>query len=76
MLNAADDEAKELSLLCQGRFTGDPSHEFEVTKYTIVNENTEDENVDENKVMNFSIIFFIIDSFPPFFSHNYVKKND
>ena len=50
MLNPADDDAKELSLLCTGRFTGDPSHEFEVTKYNIVNEGTEDENVEENKV--------------------------
>lgn len=50
MLTPASDEAKDLSQLCQGRFTGDPSHEFEITKYNITNEDTEDENVEEYKV--------------------------
>jgi len=52
MLTPADDEAKELTQLCQGRFTGDPSHEFEVTKYNVTNEDTEEENIEENKVIN------------------------
>jgi hypothetical protein len=51
MLTPASDDAKELAQLCQGRFTGDPSHEFEVTKYNITNEDTEDENIEEYKVM-------------------------
>ena len=50
MLTPATDEAKELALLCQGRFTGDPSNEFEVTKYQTVDEGTEDEAIEENKV--------------------------
>lgn len=49
MLTPASDEAKDLSQLSQGRFTGDPSHEFEITKYNITNEDTEDENVEEYK---------------------------
>lgn len=51
MLTPASDEAKELTQLCQGRFTGDPAHEFEVTKYNISNEDTEEENIEEYKVM-------------------------
>lgn len=50
MLTPASDEAKELAELCQGRFTGDPSHEFEITKYSITNEDTEEENIEEYKV--------------------------
>jgi radial spoke head protein 9 len=50
MLTPASDDAKELVQLCQGRFTGDPSHEFEVTKYNITSEDTEEENVEEYKV--------------------------
>ncbi|CAF4711931.1 unnamed protein product, partial [Rotaria magnacalcarata] len=34
---------------CQGRFTGDPSHDFDVTKYTVSNEDTEEENIEEYK---------------------------
>ncbi|CAF2329499.1 unnamed protein product [Rotaria sp. Silwood2] len=49
MLTPASDDAKELALQCQGRFTGDPSHEFEVTKYHITNEDTEEENIEEYK---------------------------
>ncbi|UJR13588.1 hypothetical protein I4U23_000601 [Adineta vaga] len=49
MLNPASDEAKDLVDLCQGRFTGDPSHDFEVTKYDITDEDTEDENIEEVK---------------------------
>jgi len=49
MLTPASDEAKELTELCQGRFTGDPSHEFEVSKYNIINEDTDEENIDEYK---------------------------
>jgi len=52
MLTPASDDAKELTQLCQGRFTGDPSHEFEVSKYTITHEDTEEENVEEYKVIN------------------------
>jgi hypothetical protein len=51
MLTPASDDAKELTQLCQGRFTGDPSHEFEVTKYNITNEDTEEENIEEYKVL-------------------------
>jgi hypothetical protein len=50
MLSPASDEAKELSSICQGRFTGDPSHDFEVIKYNITNEGTEEENIEEEKV--------------------------
>jgi hypothetical protein len=56
MLTPASDDAKELAELCQGRFTGDPSHEFEVTKYNITNEDTEEENIEEHKVMNINFI--------------------
>ena len=52
MLTSASDDAKELTQECQGRFTGDPSNEFEVTKYSITNEDTEEESVEENKVIN------------------------
>ena len=51
MLTPANDEAKELTKLCQGRFIGDPAHEFEVTKYNITNENTDEENIEEYKVI-------------------------
>jgi len=56
MLIPANDEAKELAELCQGRFTGDPSHEFEITKYNIINEDTEEENMEEYKVRNRNFI--------------------
>lgn len=49
MLTQPSDEAKELAVICQGRFTGDPSHDFEVTKYNITNEDTENENIEEYK---------------------------
>ena len=49
MLTPASDEAKELTRLCQGRFTGDPSFEFEVMQYHTVNEDTDDENIEEFK---------------------------
>ncbi|CAF1094534.1 unnamed protein product [Didymodactylos carnosus] len=49
MLTPATEEAKELSPTCQGRFTGDASHEFEVKKFTVTNEGTEEENVEEEK---------------------------
>jgi hypothetical protein len=51
MLTAPSDDAKELAQMCQGRFTGDASHDFEVTKYNITNEDTEEENVEEYKVI-------------------------
>ncbi len=56
MLTPPSDDAKELAQICQGRFTGDPSHEFEVSKYNIINEDTEEENIEENKVMNINLI--------------------
>ncbi|CAF4601342.1 unnamed protein product, partial [Rotaria magnacalcarata] len=49
MLTPPGDEAKELTPQCQGRFTGDPSHDFDVTKYTVSNEDTEEENIEEYK---------------------------
>jgi len=49
MLTPASDESKESVQLCQGRFTGDASHDFEVTKYNITNEDTEEENIEEYK---------------------------
>ncbi|CAF1273647.1 unnamed protein product [Adineta steineri] len=49
MLTPANDEAKDSTEVCQGRFTGDPSNDFEVTKYNITNEDTEDENIEEVK---------------------------
>lgn len=51
VLTAPSDEAKESTEICSGRFTGDPSHNFEVTKYHITNEDTEEENVEEEKVL-------------------------
>lgn len=51
MLTPANHEAKALTKLCQGRFIGDPAHEFEVTKYNITNENTDEENIEEYKVI-------------------------
>lgn len=51
MLISANDEAKELTEMCQGRFTGDPTHDFEITKYNITNEDTEEENIEEYKVI-------------------------
>jgi len=56
MLTPPSDDAKELIQSCQGRFTGDPSHEFEVSKYNITNEDTEEENIEEYKVMNINLI--------------------
>jgi hypothetical protein len=58
MLTPASDDAKELAQLCQGRFTGDPSHEFEVSKYTITSEDTEEENIEEYKVIKIDLIVF------------------
>jgi hypothetical protein len=58
MLTPATDDAKELAQLCQGRFTGDPSHEFEVSKYTITSEDTEEENIEEYKVIKIDLIVF------------------
>ncbi|CAF1373499.1 unnamed protein product [Adineta ricciae] len=49
MLNPPSKEAKELVDVCQGRFTGDPSNDFEVVKYEITDEDTEDENIEEIK---------------------------
>jgi len=68
MITPASDEAKDLSQLCQGRFTGDPSHEFEITKYNITNEDTEDENIEEYKVieMGKKRIYFNV-NFPSYF---------
>jgi hypothetical protein len=51
MLTPPSDEAKDLAQMCQGRFSGDPSHDFEVTKYNTTNEDTEEENIEEYKVM-------------------------
>jgi radial spoke head protein 9 len=50
MLTPPSNEAKDLVEICQGRFTGDPSHDFQMTKYDIIDEDTEDENVEEMKV--------------------------
>lgn len=66
-MTPASDEAKELTHMCQGRFTGEPGHETEVTKYSIANENTEDENVEEEKV---NIRNQEIDRETTFFSHS------
>lgn len=74
MLTPATDDAKELAQLCQGRFTGDPSHEFEVSKYTITSEDTEEENIEEYKVIKIDLIVFYMKMI--FFRHNYGKKND
>jgi hypothetical protein len=52
MLAPASDESREFAQMCQGRFTGDPSHDFEVTKYNITNEDTEEENIEEYKVID------------------------
>ena len=73
MLTPPSDDAKELAEFCQGRFTGDPSHEHEVTRYNITNEDTEDENVEEYKVKPINLIdmFYL----KPIYSLNYVKKN-
>ena len=51
MLTPASDAAQELTVICQGRFTGDPSHEFEVTRYNIMDEDTESENTEAYKVI-------------------------
>jgi hypothetical protein len=58
MLTPASDESKELAEICQGRFTGDPSHSFETTKYIVTNEDTEEENIEEIKVINLIEIFY------------------
>jgi radial spoke head protein 9 len=50
MLTPANNETREFAQMCQGRFTGDPSHDFEVTKYSTTNEDTEEENIEEFKV--------------------------
>jgi hypothetical protein len=50
MLTSPTAEAKELTPMCQGRFTGEPSNEFEVIQYQTTNEDTEDESIDEIKV--------------------------
>jgi hypothetical protein len=52
MLAPASDESREFAQMCLGRFTGDPSHDFEVTKYNITNEDTEEENIEEYKVID------------------------
>ena len=77
MLTPANEDAKELTQLCQGRFTGDPGHEFEVTKFTIVNENTDEESIEEQKVKS-KFFDFVDDRFLFLFccSSPYVKKND
>jgi len=51
MLAPANDEAKELARICQGRFSGDPAHDFETKKYNITNEGTEEENTEEYTVI-------------------------
>ena len=51
MLTPASDEAKDSTEMCQGRFTGDPSHDSEITKYNITDEDTEEENIQEVKVI-------------------------
>jgi hypothetical protein len=51
MLTPPSDDAKELTPMCSSRFSGDPSHDFEVTKYTITNEDTEEENIEAYKVI-------------------------
>ncbi len=58
MLTPASDETKELAEICQGRLTGDPSHSFETTKYIVTNEDTEEENIEEIKVINLIEIFY------------------
>ena len=50
MLTPVSTEAKQLTLMCQGRFTGDPANVFEVTAYRITNENTANEKFEEVKV--------------------------
>ncbi len=72
MLTPANNETREFAQMCQGRFTGDPSHDFEVTKYSTTNEDTEEENIEEFKVN----ILKNSMKFESFFSLYYVKKND
>lgn len=50
MLTPPSEDAKELTHIYSGRFTGDPSNETEVIRYQIVNEDTEEESTDEQKV--------------------------
>ncbi len=75
MLTPPSDEAKDLAQICQGRFSGDPSHDFEVTKYNITNEDTEEENIEEYKVIDLTFVGRIFLN-KYLFSHYYVKKND
>ena len=71
MLSPPNDEAREFAQMCQGRFTGDPSHDFEVTTFNTTNEDTAEENIEEFKV-NPSIKTYSSFSF----SLYYARKND
>ena len=50
MLTQPSEDAKELTHIYSGRFTGDPSNVTEVTRYQILNEDTEEETAEEQKV--------------------------
>ncbi len=49
MLNPPNHEYFEKLKNCKGRFTGDPSHEFECKKYKLVGDG-EEERLDEETV--------------------------
>lgn len=73
MLTPPNAEAKQLTAMCQGRFMGDPSHDFEITRYNITNEDTEEENIEEYKVIK--IKFIKIFNYKHSISYSYAKKN-
>jgi hypothetical protein len=57
MLTPATDDAKELAQMCPGRFSGDPAHEFEATRYNTTNdEETEEGNTEGYKVIHRNLI--------------------
>ena len=75
MLGEVNHEARELTKLYQGRFLGDPAHEFEVAKYDITDENTAEENTTENKVIQREMLCDVGRNASSF-SFFFVKKND
>jgi radial spoke head protein 9 len=50
LLNPPSQEYFEKLKFCKGRFTGDPSHEFECKKYKVVGED-EAEHLEEETVI-------------------------
>lgn len=59
LLNPPTEEHLQRLNNCRGRFTGDPSHEFECKTFKVVGEG-EEEHIEEDLVANFRLLEIMI----------------